>query len=154
MGCKHKAFFGFLAGCNSRFQSSSYVLRCTWLLVSAAVQGFWQFNYLSLWLLTTQSRGPPYEHCIQIFIRRVGPLFWLLGPWKQKVSNGLHSFLALGVLCAFVLCLPSKLDFALSSNPSFRQSLVADLSFRRDLLPLLVLASKSDLRFYYGCKGF
>jgi hypothetical protein len=28
--------------------------------------------------LTTQSRGPPYEHCIQVIIRRVGPLFWLL----------------------------------------------------------------------------
>jgi hypothetical protein len=35
--------------------------------------------------LTTQSRGPPYEHCIQVIIRHVGPLFWLLGAITEKI---------------------------------------------------------------------
>ena len=63
------------------------------------------------------------------------------------MGRGRHSFLALSALHAFALFPPSKLAFALSSNPSFRQSLAVDLPFRRDLLPLLALGSKSDLQF-------
>ena len=64
------------------------------------------------------------------------------------MGRGRHSFLALSALPAFALFPPSKLAFALSSNPSFRQSLAVDLTFRRDLSPLLALGSKSDLRFH------
>jgi hypothetical protein len=44
---------------------------------------------LSDCVLTTQSRGPPHEHCIQIFIWRVGPLFWLLGLMTKNHPDDL-----------------------------------------------------------------
>ena len=49
----------------------------------------------------------------------------------------------------FFAFLPSKLVFALSSSSSLHWASVADFSFRRELLPLSGLASKSDLRLYY-----
>jgi hypothetical protein len=57
LGCSYKGFMDFPAGCNSRFQSSSYVLRCSWLISSAAVQASGSLNIIRFGLLTTQSSG-------------------------------------------------------------------------------------------------
>jgi hypothetical protein len=48
--------------------------------------------------LTTQSRGPPHGHGIQIRSNRrpcVGPLFWLLGGFSKKQNKvGFSRFFA------------------------------------------------------------
>ena len=57
LACCYKGFIGFLPSCNSRFQSSSYVLRCSWLTSSSAVQASGSSNIIRFGLLTTQSSG-------------------------------------------------------------------------------------------------
>ena len=48
LGWYCKGFMGFSAGCNSRFQSPSYVLRCSWLTSNAAVQAFGISNIFAM----------------------------------------------------------------------------------------------------------
>ena len=76
------------------------------------------FQTSSQWVLTTQSRGPPYEHCIQTFIRRVGPLFWLLEP---KMQNRVGWIFFSGSFCSDSFCFVSgiKAVCTLSLSPSF-----------------------------------
>ena len=57
IGCWCKRFISFQASCNLRLQSASYVLRCKWLISSAAVQGFWLLKHQSFRALTNQSSG-------------------------------------------------------------------------------------------------
>jgi hypothetical protein len=64
---------------------------------------------------------------------------------KEKNGSGLYSFLDLRALQKFISYLSSKPVFALPSFPSLYPALVADLSFRRELLPQAESSSKSDL---------
>ena len=65
-------------------QSSSYVLRCSWLFSGSAVQGFWLFKHLAFSVLTTQSRGPPCVHCIQTTRPARRSLILVVRPVKQR----------------------------------------------------------------------
>jgi hypothetical protein len=48
LGCCYKGFMSFLPSCNSRFQSSSYVLRCSWLNSSASAQASGKSNIIAM----------------------------------------------------------------------------------------------------------
>ena len=85
------------------------------------------FQTSSRWVLTTQSRGPPYEHCIQIFTRRVGPLFWLLGGIGKKQNKVSSSRFVSAILrLAFLVTssLPARVAFGnFSVTPGFMRRL-------------------------------